>query len=264
MFERTGGRAVSKSESANFLKWSEPELILAPTLEDEPDIEFYGASVFERHGWLMALIEYWDRRLDLLTTHIAFSRDWKQWIRPHRQPFIPPTAHWNKAWTSCASNGPIYVGDQMVFYFGGRMTSHSYDSAQQYGAIGYASLTLDRFCALEATTGGHFITPALQWPEGDLVVNADPRESFQSHPMVTDGRIEVEVLKPDGQPWPGWSGPDRAIFHRNTHNRGRILDGRVLWPDNRSLAGLKGESFALKFTLVHARLYTLQAATPPP
>ena len=141
MAAQTGGRAVYRSESVDFREWSEPELVMAPDRYDEPNVQIYGMSAFERHGWHFGLVEYWHDTPDVIETHLAISRDGRQWLRPlPRSPFIGPASDWNRAWSTCASNGPIIINEQMVFYFGGRWVAHGCDSAQQYGAIGFASL----------------------------------------------------------------------------------------------------------------------------
>ena len=151
------------------------------------------------------------------------------------------------------------MGDTMVFYFGGRWSSHSYDAAQQYGVIGYASLPIDHFCALEATIGGRFDTVPFTWPGGSLVLNADTRESFNSHPTHLNGEISVEVLDAAGNLLPEWSGEQKAVFRGNTHSRNFISDGTVRWPDDRTLAALTGQEIRLRFHLKHARLFTFEA-----
>lgn len=264
MLTDVGTRAVYLSESDDFASWTEPELVLAPDLNDEPDVEYYGMSVFERNGWYFGLLEYWRSAVDCIEVHLVFSRDGRNWLRPYpREPFIAATHDWNRKWNSCASNGPIIVNEQMVFYFGGRWVSHHYDSAQQYGAIGYASLPLDRFCALEASAGGQFTTVPIEWPGGDLLLNADTRESFDSHPGMCNGEVAVEVLDESGSPLPEWSGDRKAVFHWNTHMRCAIHDGAVKWPNDRSLDTLRGRVIRLRFLMKHARLFTIAAANGP-
>jgi hypothetical protein len=264
MGKQTGGRAVYLSRSADFRDWTEPELVLRPDLGDEPGIEFYGMPVFRRHGWFFGLLEYWQSDTDTIEVHLAVSRDGHAWQRPCRRPFIGASYPWNRKWSSCASNGPIVLNEEMVFYFGGRMTSHHYSTSLVHGAIGRAALPLDRFCALEGLHhGGQFTTPLFTWPGGDLTLNADTRESFESHPMQCNGEIGVEVLEPSGTEWPEWCGPQRAVFRGNTHCRCRVDPGVVRWAGNRSLSGLAGRELRLRFHLRHARLYTFAAAASP-
>lgn len=259
----TGGRAVYLSRSSDFRNWTEPELVLRPDLGDEPGVEFYGMPVFRRHGWFVGLLEYWQSDTDTIDVHLAVSRDGRNWQRPWRQPFIAGTYPWNRRWSSCASNGPIILNEAMVFYFGGRMTSHHYTTSMLHGAIGRAALPLDRFCAIEGLNhGGQFTTPALVWPGGELALNADTRESFCSHPLQCNGEIGIEVLDAGGTAWADWSGVQQASFRGNTHCRCRVGAGVVRWPGDRSLAALAGREVRLRFHLRHARLYTFAAATP--
>ncbi|MDH7602421.1 MAG: sialidase family protein [Armatimonadota bacterium] len=259
MFAHVGCRAIYRSDSGDFLHWTEPQLVLAPDLGDEPDVEFYGMSVFERNGWFFGLLEYWKSSIDTIEVHLVYSKDGINWKRPFpRTAFIAPCTEWNKTWSTCASNGPIIVNEQMVFYFGGRWTAHHYDSAQQFGAIGYASLPLDRFCAIEAAALGSFTTVPIVWPGGDLVLNADTRESFSSHPAMCDGEIQVEALDESLQPIEQL--PGKAVFQGNTHSRCGIHDGTVRWPGAKSLDCMRGKAVVLRFTMRHARLFTITAA----
>lgn len=258
MFGHTGGRAVYQSESDDFLQWTEPRLALRPDMEDEPDVEFYGMSAFHHNGRYFGLLEYWRHATDTFEIHLVFSRDGLNWSRPSpRAAFIAPTYDWNRTWSSCASNGPIIINEQMVFYVGGRWTSHHYDSAQQYSTIGYASLPLDRFCALEAVVPGKLVTKPIIWPGGELVLNADCRESYNSHPATANGEINVEVLGPSGEPLEDW--PHKAVFQDNTHSRCGIRDGTVKWPEDKSMDAFRGRAITLRFTLRHARLFTFTA-----
>ena len=72
--------------------------------------------VFERHGWCFGLLEYWDRARDVIAVHLVVSRDGRQWSAPLRdQPFIGPVYPWNRAWSSCANNGPLLFGELVTW-----------------------------------------------------------------------------------------------------------------------------------------------------
>lgn len=260
MFQHCGTRAVYISESEDYRIWSEPELVLAPDLIDEPDVEYYGMSVFERNGWFFGLLEYWRSATDTMDIHLVYSRDGRNWQHPYpREPFIAATYDWNRKWNSCASNGPIIINEQMVFYFGGRFTSHHYDSAQQHGAIGYASLPLDRFCGLEAGMGGQLTTKPIEWPGGELLLNSDTRTSYESHPAMGGGSMDIEVLDAYGNPLPEWSEDNKAFYHGNTHSRGGIHGGIVNWPNERKLSTLEGQIIRFRFHMRSSRLFTMSA-----
>jgi hypothetical protein len=260
MFETKGKRVIYRSESENFIDWSELEIVLEPDLEDQTDTEFYGMSVFERNGWFFGLLEYWHSDRDVLETHLVVSRDGKKWSRTNpRNAFIAPTYDWNKAWSSCASNGPTIIQEQMVFYFGGRYKGHNRRTSEEHGVIGYASLEIDHFCSIEASAPGKLDTVPLIWPGGELVLNADTRESFTSHQRHTNGEITIEILDENGRPIPGWSGNERAIFQGNTHGMRQIIELPVTWPNGKKLDELRGKTIRLRFNMRHARLFTFVA-----
>ena len=217
-------------------------------------------SVLSWRDWYIGLLEYWQSEIDCIETYLVFSRDGVSWRHPEpRQPFIASIYPSNKTWSSCASNGPVIMNEQMVFYFGGRWVSHHFDSAQQGGGIGFASLPLDRFCALEATTDGLLETMPFKWPGGELVVNADTRPSFTSHPGHTRGRLKVEILDGSAVEIPDWSRDQGAVFNGNTHSRGELKEGLIRWPGDRSLDQLKGTKLRLRFRLDYGRLYSFQS-----
>ena len=253
-------RAVYRSESTDFISWTEPELVLAPDLEDGADIEYYGMSVFERNGWYFGLLEYFIGDIDTVETYLVFSRDGKTWRHPSpRRPFIAGAYDWNRRWSSCATNGPVVIGDSMLFYFGGRWMSHHYDSALQLTGIGWASLPIDRFCAIEGKVDGRLVTTPIKWPGGELLLNADTRESYDSFPTACNGEIGIEVLDAEGSPLPEWSGKNKATFKDNTHICNRIGEQKVNWPNEKRLGELTGRVVRLAFSFHHARLFTIMA-----
>lgn len=255
-------RAVSLSTSEDFTNWTEPELILDTDLVDEPDVEYYGMPVFQRHGWFIGLLEVWRSGTDVMEVHLALSRDGVHWLRPQpREPFLAPAFDWNRAWNTCASNGPLVIGDQMVFHFGGRDLAHGFAAVTGLGAIGCATLGTDRFCAVEAETGGSLETPPFAWPGGELALNADTRRRATSHPMALDGSIRVEVLDEQGEPIGGY---EDATFIANTHCRGEVHDDVVRWTNGNALTSLAGCTIRLRFTLRDARLYTFEARRRQP
>ena len=254
-------RVIYRTESTDFISWSDLEMVLEPDLEDAPDVEYYGMSVFERNGWFFGLLEHWQASNDVLQTYLVLSRDGKTWrhISP-RAPFIAPTHDWHRDWLNCASNAPIIIDDVMVFHIGGRWMSHHYDRAQQLTGIGYASLPIDRFCAMEGQRNGRLVTPPIKWPGGELLLNADTRGgTYSGHPGVCYGAITVELFDADGKPLPGWSEKDEAKFIRNTHSCGGIGEQKVQWPEEKQMDQLKGKTIRLAFTFNDARLFTITA-----
>ena len=196
------GRAVARVESADFLKWdfTRPDtapVVLTADLQDRPGTEIYSMKVFPYEGIYIGLVQVFHATPDecTLDVQLAVSRDSLKFTRVgDRATFIPvgPIGSWDRFNLSLANNDPIPVGDELRFYYGGRMYRHGPysgpDKGPERGGIGFATIRRDRFVALEASfDGGEILTRPLQL-NGKLHVNA--KSDF--------GEIAVELLKSDG------------------------------------------------------------------
>ena len=261
MMRRYRARTVWRSESDDFLRWTEPRLILRPDLLEDPNTELYGMSGFLYSDMYLGMLERLYGNPDVIDIQLAWSHDGEAWHRPQkRQSFIGPVYPWNKGWTSCANTAPILVGNQLWFYFGGRSSAHGREHPQSYGAIGLATITLDRFSAIRADyQEGQLITKPMTWPGGDLLLNCTNTRYPAGHPYSGGGEISVEVRDSGNAPLPDFSGENRARFNF-VSPRSRASDLRaVKWPQDLSLATLAGRSIRLVFRLRDARLYSFQA-----
>ena len=96
-----GGRKVARAESADFIHWSEPKLVLSPDERDGANTQCYGISIDLYEGMYVGMLwMFWIDggnvgRIDMQLCH---SRDGKAWRRdPSR--------------TGCITNGPEGAGD---------------------------------------------------------------------------------------------------------------------------------------------------------
>jgi hypothetical protein len=197
------GRAVARIESADFVKWdfTKPDtapVVLTAELQDTPGTEIYSMKVFPYEGIYIGLVQVFhatpeDSTLDV---HLAVSRDTVHFTRLRdRTPFISvgPVGSWDRFNLSLGNNDPITVGEQMRFYYGGRMYRHGPysgpDKGPEKGGIGFATIQRDRFVALEASfDGGEILTKPLDL-KGTLHLNA--KSDF--------GEIVVELLNAEGK-----------------------------------------------------------------
>lgn len=167
------GRAVARVESIDFLKWdfTKPDtapVVLTADLQDRPGTEIYSMKVFPYEGIYIGLVQVFHATPDesTLEVQLAVSRDSFQFTRVGgRATFIPvgPIGSWDRFNLSLANNDPIPVGDELRFYYGGRMYRHGPysgpDKGPERGGIGFATIRRDRFVALEASfDGGEILT----------------------------------------------------------------------------------------------------------
>lgn len=262
MMERHRARSVWISESDDFLRWSEPAPILKPDLDDPPNSELYGMSAFRYSSLYIGLLEHWRGNPDQIGIQLAWSHDGAAWQRPSlRQPFLSGSAFpWAKAWVTCANTAPILEGNQLWFYFGGRSQAHGREHPQSYGAIGLASLTMDRFAAISADyREGRLLTKPMLWPGGELLLNCTNTRYHEGHPLHGGGDIRVEIHDAAGGPIDGYSASHNVVSPRS-----RSTDfPPVKWPGGRTMNALAGRRLRLVFLLRDARLYAFRASPPP-
>ena len=228
-----GGRAVGRIESSDFVKWDFTQPLSAPVvmaadLQDPPVSEIYSLKVFLYEGIYIGLVQVLhvnadDPRLDI---QLAVSRDGIHFTRmSDRKPFIPfgPIGSWDRFNTSVANNDPIMDGDDLRFYYSGRLFRHAPYSGSDRGvdksSIGFATIKRDRFVALEASfDGGEIETKPLQLKSPALHLNAKSDfgeivvEMFDAHGELLGRSKAIQCdsldipVKWDGKPVP-FNGP---------------------------------------------------------
>lgn len=198
------GRAVARVESVDFLKWNFTKPDTAPValtadLQDKPGTEIYSMKVFPYEGLYIGLVQVFHATPDdsTLDVQLAISRDSVHFQRVgDRSTFIPlgPIGSWDRFNLSLANNDPIAIGDDLRFYFGGRMYRHGPysgpDKGPEKSGIGFATIKRDRFTALSASFDkGEIITKLLTLKSTALHLNA--KSDF--------GEIIVDVLNGEGK-----------------------------------------------------------------
>jgi hypothetical protein len=262
MLEWHRARTVWRTESDDFLHWSEPQCVLRPDLQDDPNVELYGFTGFRYSDMYLGLIDRWRGNPDLIETHLAWSHDGIAWMRPpdRAKPFIAPQFSWNERWNSSVNTAPIRVGNVLRFYFGGRNRAHGRELGQTYGAVGMAVIPVDRFAAIRADfKEGQLITRPMTWPGGDLLLTCTHTRYQQGFYNGGGGNIEVEVRDEGNAPIPQFAGDRRARFNNLSPMPWAEQQKPVRWADDRSAKELAGKRIRLVFLLRDARLFSFRA-----
>ncbi|MEK7676157.1 MAG: hypothetical protein AAB676_10040 [Verrucomicrobiota bacterium] len=242
------GRAVARIESADFQQWDfvKPDtapVVLTADLQDPPGTEIYSMKVFPYESIYVGLVQVFHATPDTSTLdlQLAVSRDSVHFKRlGNRQPFLSlgHIGSWDRFNLSLANNDPIVVGDDLRFYYGGRMYRHGPyagpDQGPEKSGIGFATVKRDRFVALESSfNGGEIVTKPVRLKSAALRLNA--KSDF--------GEIRVEVLAPDGQ-----------VLATSAPIQRDGLDLAVEWNVSFPLPSVP---VALRFKLTNARLFAL-------
>jgi hypothetical protein len=243
-FSRFGfGRRLARSESNDFLHWSEPKLVLECDARDGPGTQIYGAGVDIYEGVYLAMIwiyrEGGDGKID---TQLATSRDGVHWTR------VGQRATWLKLGDDDSWEGGmvrsveriIRRGDQLYIYYCGVHGSHCGPKFKKVVRehpvqIGLLIQRRDGFVSLDAgEQPGTILTKPFKASGGKLLVNLDARR----------GELRVDVLDANGN-----------IVARSESLTGDLLHEPVKWAEG-NIADWKGQTVNLHFTLRNAQFYS--------
>ena len=208
---------------------------------DFPDAESEGPPDLNRRHERDVMNAY------LVTTR--GDRPWNlDWIYAAK-PLIPrgPDGSFDKDWVQPAIN-VVTFDDKHWIYYAGNRERHGVvvPDGRRRGAIGLATLPLDRFVCLEAKDQPGVVETRPFKLEGNrLEVNVDAHE----------GDILVEVLDQAGKPVKGYTRTEAK-----THGRVDELRLPVTWNGSEKLDALVGSIVRLKFHLRHAKLYAFRIA----
>ena len=138
------------------------------------------------------------------------------------------------------ANGPVVVGDELWFYYGGWDGPHR--NLTRSGAIGLSALRLDGFASLHAgAQEGWLITRQQTFARPVVTINARVRPG---------GYLVAELLDEFGNPMPGF---DRAHGHPFT---GDAVRHRLSWGPRTFDSGRGQRTFAIRFYMCEADLYS--------
>lgn len=249
-------RGVGLSVSEDFENWTPKQLVFKTDARDGyPWTQPYGLAVTAYGDQLVGIL--WLLHLDQIENNnavgnqdmqLVVSRDGRNWERvAERATFMEGTP---EEW----DHGRVFPGTTMIvkddtiyIYYTGINTRHG----EEWGnmGIGLATLPADRFVAMvpeHSDRDGILQTKLLDLSAGDLIVNAQLRDSDDLHVEIVDSAGDVV-------PGFGWN-ESRLISHDS-------LRYRVVWGDDhrRSIGqAADNQLIALRFYLKGGEIYAFQ------
>jgi len=164
------GRAVVRTESADFIHWTpeKGDLVMASDAQDSTMTEIYSLRAVPYAGVQIGLVHVFLNNPESVTLplQLALSRDGSTWQRlSDRSPFLAmgELGDWDRSVISPPTSDPILVGDELRFYYTGRNQLHStrwrFEDEPKLlpavssfrGSLGFASIKRDRFVAMEGS-----------------------------------------------------------------------------------------------------------------
>jgi len=259
------GRYIFRAESDDFVTWSTPELILHYSAIDQAHgIQHYGANGFAYGDMYLGFLEMFHVPYRRLDTELICSRDGRAWSRVcEGEVFLPngPEGSFDWFWAFPAGTPPIRVGDELWFYYAGRMHPHGAPPPPihpggkpgeaprhaYWSATGLAKLRADGFAAMDASgIEGRLVTVPIQFDRGSkLLINADA-DNFPPG----SSWLKVALLAEDMSTLPGFGVDD---FDTLTADR---VSHIAHWKAGSNIASLARKPIRLDFRLVNTRLYS--------
>ncbi len=207
-----GLRGIGYTESADFLDFPRPRLILGPDDRDPSDMDLYNSAArlypLADRAYMMFISAFYHDP-DFLDVQLATSRDGVTWRREAREPVVT-LGHAGSfdAQQIYMFAGQAVVGDEVWMYYGGYDMPHGASYPGQVTArVGRVRWLRDRFAGWAVDMGGgELITKPLAFEGGRLTLNCD---------ASAGGVVRVGLESPDGTPIEGFGVEDCKSLYGN-------------------------------------------------
>lgn len=209
--------AMGRIESADFIHWSQPQLVLTPDDLDAASVEFHTTPVFFYNGYYVSPLQILNRAKSggVVDIEFAVSRDGFKWERPFRNAFWLPRTQGNKFDSGSLFVSPqfVSVGDEVRFYYGGySQGATGGDDYSLASGIGVATMTRDRIVGIQPVAVSD--QPTLKRPLHDVgqvtlkAVDLSGIDEIEVNADASSGTIRIELLAEDGKRLRGFTADD--------------------------------------------------------
>ena len=255
-------RMVSRMVSDDFVHWGPTRRVLAPDAFDPPDTQFYGLSAFPFAGQYLGVLWVYHTYPQTLDMQLVSSRDGSLWDRTaDRKLFmhlVPTNEYPGGAFDDTQIypvSAPVEEDGRIWLFYSGFKVPHNALAADQDGRIGLATLRLDGFCSLDATSPGHALTRPFTWKGDHLRLNAATSGPTPGAPGDGSGGITVQIEDEGGRAIPGFAAGQCTPF------RGDETEALVDWGGRSDLGGLRGRTVQLRLGVEDANLYSFRVGS---
>jgi hypothetical protein len=255
-----GDRRVARSESWDFVHWSEARVVCEPDDRDGTNVQFYGMGAIPYGPYeLGTLWVYhtdaddmgWTKGLGYLDVELTHSRGGYCWHRTSRgTPWIPAEADPSAFGSGQihAASQPLLLGDEVRFYYAAAKVRHGedgrWDGEGPAWAIGFARCRPDRFVSITCEEKGHVLTRPF-WTDGaEFFVNGR-----------IDGRLRAEVADLQGEAVPGFGLDDCMPME------GDDVCHSIRWSGSPDRSQITGREIRLRIEAERASLHSLSAGS---
>ena len=243
-------RTVLRTDSADFIHWSEPEKVFAGNGMGD---QIYSMPVVRYGNIYLGLPAIYheenrdDADWDKVDTELAWSPDTSNWHRIcHGTPLIArgegeyPTGTYDCGCIYAAA--PLLIGDTIYLYYLG---SNGLHTGFREGFLNLSTLPRDRFAGYavtDKTNSGRLVTQP-------FLVGANIDQTLQINADISQGSLSVALLTPEGTEMHGFGLDDCEV------SQGKGPFCSVRW--QKSLADLTGQRVSFLFSLNNALLFAI-------
>ncbi len=261
-------RVVWLSRSADFVKWSQPELVFVPDEEDDSWVSVAGERT---EVYNMSVLAHAAGFLGLPTMFRVTSEMPKDRAAPGQSPLDGPIdvqlvtsvdgITWRRTWPRVnviprgepgtfdggvilgLSSTAVEIGDLTCVYYTAINTGHGGKIPPKRLSIGRAQWRRHGFASLDADCAGGVVeTRPVHLQSGVLFVNADARL----------GQLRVELREIDGSPIDGFTFEQSSVLSSNDTR------WRAVWQDGKPIPTDRPIRITIAFAA--ARLYSIHSS----
>jgi hypothetical protein len=239
--------AMARTQSADFIHWSKPEIVLTPDDFDPSWLEFHASPVFFYNDCYFALLQILHRQVHggIIDIELATSRDGVHWERPFRDEYFLKRSEGAgfDSGSIFLDPTPIYLEKEFRFYYAGYSDGATGgNDFNLTSGIGLATMERDRFAGIESVDPIGQITMKALDLRGvtNCSVNAD----------ALNGTVRVEVLDGNGRRIRGFTREDASPL------KGDQLAHSPRW-NGRTLADLEPGEYMLRLHLENAKVFAI-------
>jgi hypothetical protein len=254
---KDGHRAIRRSESEDFLNWTQPEMVVESDDGDPPGLHFYTNACVKysraSRAYLMFPMIFYPERINRINPSAAHpgmsdvqfvaSLDGVNWERRFREAFLRPGLD-QRNWVDrnpIMGAGILETGDgELSMYY-----SELQREGNGQGQFRRCTLRTDGFVSVEGPYKGwgEFVTPPLAFSGDSLELN---------YSTAGGGSIFVELQEEDGTPIQGLTLDDcNEVF-------GDKIEGIASWNGDAGLKAHAGKPVRLRIKLRDASLYAFK------
>lgn len=232
-----GHRQKSRSESTDFLNWSEPEVVIEGL---DLRMQIHDMPVVRHAGVYLGMVGLFDIEASRQWCELAWSPDSKVWYRIQPGTALIPNGPvmGDYDWGCIFAAVPLIGKDKIRLYYG---ANDGRFMGWRNGYLALAWLRADGFAGYEQIAGGSnktgsITTKPVSVVSASLHISAD---------VAPSGYVKVIAL--DSQ--------NKKLAEAELITK-TVTDSQLKWKDNFSLKKLKGDEIRLKFELRESKLFS--------